>query len=192
MPSYHWIKLWLDILHDPKMGTLSDHLWRRAIELMFAKAQALSESSSNKPALKLVELLEAEPDELGHDLHDLMAAGILQCTETKYFRGVKAEQGPLYYWEFTSRVKRLFAVGCTRPRTGEWSTVRGLVLQRDEERCQYCGEPAGHVDHIIPVCQGGTDEMENLAAACASCNLKKGGRTPAQAGMELLDDATIP
>jgi DNA-binding transcriptional regulator YhcF (GntR family) len=27
-----WIKLWLDILHDPKMALLPDRLWRRAVE----------------------------------------------------------------------------------------------------------------------------------------------------------------
>jgi len=33
MTSKYWIKLYHEILEDPKMGTLPDHLWRRAIEL---------------------------------------------------------------------------------------------------------------------------------------------------------------
>ena len=33
-----------------------------------------------------------------------------------------------------------------------------------------------HVDHINPKSRGGTDAFENLQAACASCNLRKGPR----------------
>jgi DnaD/phage-associated family protein len=31
--KYMWIKLYTEILHDPKMAKLDDHLWRRAIEI---------------------------------------------------------------------------------------------------------------------------------------------------------------
>jgi len=63
---------------------------------------------------------------------------------------------------------------------------RIAILERDGYICQYCGSPAEHVDHVIPRCQGGTNEPDNLVASCASCNLSKGGRTPEQAGMKLL------
>ena len=33
-------------------------------------------------------------------------------------------------------------------------------------------------DHVIPRAQGGRTTWENVATACAPCNLKKGGRTP--------------
>lgn len=65
-------------------------------------------------------------------------------------------------------------------------SVRIEVLIRDGNRCRYCGEDgAGTVDHIIPRCQGGTDSVDNLAVSCQSCNSRKGGRTPDQAGMVL-------
>ena len=38
---------------------------------------------------------------------------------------------------------------------------------------------------VRPPCARGTT-WENVATACAPCNLKKGGRTPAQAQMSLL------
>lgn len=31
--TFYWIKLYYEILDDPKMGRVPDHLWRRAIEL---------------------------------------------------------------------------------------------------------------------------------------------------------------
>lgn len=44
--------------------------------------------------------------------------------------------------------------------------------------CPYCGDPFkdGHIDHIIPVSQGGTNDRENLVYCCAFCNMSKGAR----------------
>jgi len=46
--------------------------------------------------------------------------------------------------------------------------------------CYLCGENTTpdnrHVDHVIPLCKNGSHSVENLAVACATCNLKKGGR----------------
>jgi hypothetical protein len=51
-------------------------------------------------------------------------------------------------------------------------------------RCEYCveiGRPAGLItlancvfDHKVPLNRGGTWELENLKAVCASCNNEKG------------------
>lgn len=58
-----------------------------------------------------------------------------------------------------------------------WRKIRARVLKRDGHVCQYCGvEEATTVDHIIPRKAGGTDQDDNLVAACRRCNLGKGGR----------------
>lgn len=72
-----------------------------------------------------------------------------------------------------------------RPSVAEWARLRRHVMARDKMKCRYCGAPAKHIDHVVPVCQGGTNDIDNLVAACATCNLTKSGRTPSQAGMEL-------
>lgn len=33
------------------------------------------------------------------------------------------------------------------------------------------------VDHVIPICQGGSNEIDNLLTACAACNSGKAGKT---------------
>jgi 5-methylcytosine-specific restriction endonuclease McrA len=66
---------------------------------------------------------------------------------------------------------------------------RRIAFLRDGKRCRYCGKPTGHdfhIDHVIPKSIGGDDCAENLVVACSTCNLKKAGRTPAEAGMPLL------
>jgi hypothetical protein len=44
-----------------------------------------------------------------------------------------------------------------------------------------------HVEHIVPISLGGTDDLDNLAWACPGCNLKKSNRVTAidpETGME--------
>jgi 5-methylcytosine-specific restriction endonuclease McrA len=56
--------------------------------------------------------------------------------------------------------------------------TRFAVLAAGDFRCTYCGRQAPevvlHVDHVLPVALGGTDDPGNLAPACESCNAGKG------------------
>ena len=64
-------------------------------------------------------------------------------------------------------------------------SLRFRVLQRDQFICQYCGAAAPdvalEVDHRWPRARGGSDDIENLVAACQACNRGKGAA--------VLDDA---
>lgn len=55
--------------------------------------------------------------------------------------------------------------------------TRFEVFKRDGFRCAYCGSTPNdgplHVDHVVPVAEGGANEPSNLVTACASCNLGK-------------------
>jgi 5-methylcytosine-specific restriction protein A len=57
---------------------------------------------------------------------------------------------------------------------------RRRIMIRDRYTCQlrgpYCVSKATHIDHRIPVAQGGPDEDWNLVAACEPCNKRKGHR----------------
>ncbi|TRZ84908.1 MAG: HNH endonuclease [Streptomycetaceae bacterium] len=58
-----------------------------------------------------------------------------------------------------------------------WSKIRLRILIRDGYCCQYCGsEDATTVDHVVPISKGGTDDPDNLVAACTRCNYSKGNR----------------
>ena len=67
---------------------------------------------------------------------------------------------------------------------------RANIYARDDHRCQYCGDgfPTSELtfDHVVPVAQGGRKDWENIVTCCVTCNRRKGGRTPAEAGMHLL------
>jgi hypothetical protein len=58
--------------------------------------------------------------------------------------------------------------------------IRFDVLQRDLFTCRYCGgkspEAMLEVDHVVPLSNGGRDDMANLVTACYECNRGKGAR----------------
>jgi hypothetical protein len=58
-------------------------------------------------------------------------------------------------------------------------SLRRLVIQRADNRCEYCRlsqigqEATFHIDHIIPIAANGETAADNLALACVSCSLHK-------------------
>jgi 5-methylcytosine-specific restriction endonuclease McrA len=62
-------------------------------------------------------------------------------------------------------------------RNGLPFMVKKYVMERDKYRCSLCGtsnlDMQLHVDHIIPVDMGGSDELDNLTTLCKDCNLSK-------------------
>lgn len=70
---------------------------------------------------------------------------------------------------------------------------RRTIYIRDNNKCQYCCSKNDlSLDHVIPRCQGGLTNWENVVVACVKCNLKKAGRTPEQAGMKLIKKPIKP
>ncbi len=79
-----------------------------------------------------------------------------------------------------------------RPRKRVAFTRFNLFL-RDEFSCQYCGAKNDLTfDHVLPRKLGGVTSWENVVAACAPCNLKKGSKTLREAGMRLRNQPMRP
>jgi 5-methylcytosine-specific restriction endonuclease McrA len=92
------------------------------------------------------------------------------------------------------RVIRL--VSCDRgPRQGLRFNRRN-VFARDGNQCQYCGRsfPTSELslDHVVPRSRGGVTSWENIVCACVACNVRKGGRTPQEARMNLVRHPVKP
>lgn len=79
---------------------------------------------------------------------------------------------------------------------GDVKFNRRNIYARDKSHCQYCGKkfPANELslDHVIPRTMGGKSVWENIVCACLKCNVKKGGRTPSQAGLKLIQKPMKP
>jgi 5-methylcytosine-specific restriction endonuclease McrA len=73
---------------------------------------------------------------------------------------------------------------------------RRNLFARDANRCQYCGRrfPTSELslDHVVPRSRGGETSWENIVCSCVKCNVKKGGRTPGEANMQLVRPPVRP
>jgi 5-methylcytosine-specific restriction endonuclease McrA len=90
-----------------------------------------------------------------------------------------------------SIVRLAYMVHRPRPRV---KLTKREIFRRDNYTCQYCGKTTTvlTIDHVLPRHRGGQHSWENLVAACPTCNRRKGGRTPHEAGMRLLTEPTEP
>ena len=72
--------------------------------------------------------------------------------------------------------------------------TRRNVFQRDAHTCQYCGFRGDtlSIDHVVPRSRGGGDTWDNVTTACLPCNVRKGNRTPPEAGMPLAREPRRP
>ena len=95
-----------------------------------------------------------------------------RCRETKSYEEFKG----------VFKIRGQYCASCRQsPQSNRayiGARLRFQVFMRDNFTCQYCGQRAPqvelHIDHIIPVAHGGTNEIANVSTACAECNLGKG------------------
>lgn len=71
--------------------------------------------------------------------------------------------------------------------------LRFEILKRDGFKCRYCGATPDqrvlHVDHVVPVVEGGDNSPMNLVTACQPCN---GGKGPIPLGDQLAPSTPVP
>ena len=59
------------------------------------------------------------------------------------------------------------------------AAIRAMVFERDQWQCQYCGDRAVHIDHIICKALRRRHRLPDndpafLVAACFACNVRRG------------------
>jgi len=73
---------------------------------------------------------------------------------------------------------------------------RQNIYLRDGGKCQYCQTSVpledATFDHVVPRSRGGKTNWTNIVIACMQCNLRKGAKSPALAGMVLRKQPYMP
>jgi hypothetical protein len=80
MSTKYWIKLYHEILHDPKMGRMPDHLWRRVIEL-FLIAGEHNRGGVLPPLTEIAWALRLREEQLETEMIELQKTGILSSID---------------------------------------------------------------------------------------------------------------
>jgi len=74
--------------------------------------------------------------------------------------------------------------------------TRKNIYEHYNYRCCYCGRKKEmselNLEHVVPVSRGGMTDWLNVVTACIPCNVKKGCRTPEEAGMKLIAQPSKP
>lgn len=81
MSAKYWIKLYHEILDDPKMGMLPDNVYRRCIEI-FLLAGRLDDDGNLPCTTELCWMLRQRPETFEPELNQLETVGILTRTKT--------------------------------------------------------------------------------------------------------------
>lgn len=76
MAQKYWLKLYLEILDDPKMGRMSDTLWRRTVEL-FLLAAKTGEDGSLPPIADMAWALRITESDMLDALEQLATLGVV-------------------------------------------------------------------------------------------------------------------
>lgn len=159
----YWIKLYHEILDDPKMATLSDRLWRRVIEL-FLLAGKMGKTGYLPDARQIAWCLRMTVEDLEKDLVAIEQVGIIR----------REENGWLVV-NFTSRQSPL--------RDAERKT-----LQRErEKKNKYYGH-----GNVTNVSRNVTDADSEAAAVFRAYEETIGLLTPAIAAKIEAALETIP
>jgi len=83
--------------------------------------------------------------------------------------------------------RRAIILGVTIGNRAEIAEIYRKAKEDKKLRCYLCGKMIKmghrHVDHIIPLSEGGAHRPSNLAVACDSCNDSKGSKMPYEVGV---------
>lgn len=82
---------------------------------------------------------------------------------------------------FQYRATRRAQTGGNGKREPIARELRAEVWAKSKGHCWYCGDLTNpfenfHVDHVLPVIDGGTNEIDNLVPCCQTCNSRKRDR----------------
>lgn len=86
-----------------------------------------------------------------------------------------------------------FLTSPTKRDSWKLQCIKKKLVAENGLQCTYCGRVPPecnpfHLDHILPIKQGGDDSEENLTLACARCNMKKGALTLKQWHKKLIHE----
>lgn len=106
-----------------------------------------------------------------------------RATDIKYYYNHREEQkARSRMWQFTHKEHQyeLVRTGNRRRKArlkengGSFTDTQWKELMADYgNSCASCGNPKPYPEHIVPVCKGGSGNIDNIQPLCMKCNREK-------------------
>lgn len=179
-----WFRFYGDALNDRKVQSLPPELFKAWVNLL---CLACNENGKAFDLAQVAFALRLADSKAQSVVGDLLSRGLLDDTAA----GLVPHNWNSRQYKSDTSNDRVAKYRETRRNGGlktvsDYSQYRAALIKRDGERCVYCSATTGLVvDHMVPIKLGGTDDLDNLALACRSCNSGKAGRTPELAGLKI-------
>ena len=165
----HWIKLYVEMLDDPKVGLLPDAVkWRWVSSLLLAGE--LNEDGYLPDINDAAWRLHTNVETLQGEMRTLAGRGLVELRE-------HPEGGERWYIPALKKIplnERQIVRYMFVRRRGDFYNA---LVERDGEYCQHCGTVNDlSIDHVLAIANGGQNELPNMQLLCRSCNSRKGAR----------------
>lgn len=176
MKNVQWIKITTDMFDNRKIRHLRKLPEGNNIVLIWVMLLTMAGRCNADGRIYLTENIPYTPKMLADELDFEENTVRLALEALERLNMVVNIDGELAIagWEEYQNVEGMERVReQAKKRMRNFRARQRLGVTSEGENCVYCGKPAETVDHIVPICKGGQDIVENLVPCCKSCNSSK-------------------
>lgn len=176
MANFQWIKITTDMFDNRKIRHLRKLPEGNNIVLIWVMLLTMAGRCNADGRIYLTENIPYTPKMLADELDFEENTVRLALEALERLNMVVNIDGELAIagWEEYQNVEGMArAREQAKIRMRNFRARQRLGVTSEGENCVYCGKPAETVDHIVPICKGGQDIVENLVPCCKSCNSSK-------------------
>ncbi len=171
MADVKWIKLATDIFDDEKILLIETMPESDAIIVIWLKLLTLAGKQNNSGVFIFADRIPYTDEMLASIFRRPLTTVRLALQTFEQFGMIEIIENTITIpnWEKHQSEDKLERMARqNRERVRRHREKQKLLV--GSGTCQYCGEEATGIDHIIPLARGGTNGDENLVPCCIRCN----------------------
>lgn len=176
MADVKWIKITTDIFDDDKILLIESLPEKDSLIVVWFKLLCMAGKQNNSGVFTLNDRIAYTDEMLATIFRRPINTVRLALQTFEQFGMIDIIDGVITIpnWEKHQSIDKLDKIKeQTRTRVAKHRDKQKKLALGNTTVCQYCGNVATGVDHIIPIARGGKDIESNTVPCCINCNRKK-------------------